>query len=146
MTALRDTLARLKAAYAQIKPGRIEHAWVNDDETLAQMNFGDDLREAFPQIAAALDRAQRVEEALRWYADGHHCDLAGWDSCSGESANWLFPPSKSEMDDDPSWMVDDGGVARSVLDLGHMMNPDADGEEITLPVALAQPDEKESGK
>ena len=28
------------------------------------MNFGDDLREAFPQIAAALDRAQRVEEAI----------------------------------------------------------------------------------
>ena len=65
MTALRDTLARLKAAYAQIKPGRIEDAWVNDDETLAQMNFGDDLREAFPQIAAALDRAQRVEEAAQ---------------------------------------------------------------------------------
>ena len=85
--ALRDTLARLKAAYAQVKPGRVEYAWVNDDETLAQMNFGDDLREAFPQIAAALDRAQRVEALLEravqtaecgevWPADSVHEAIA----------------------------------------------------------------------
>ena len=44
MTARVD-IERLRAQAAQIKPGRIEYAWVNDDEALAQMNFGDDLRE-----------------------------------------------------------------------------------------------------
>ena len=71
----------------------------------------------------------RLRAGLQWYADHHHYDLEGWEDCSGESANWLFPPTEH------SWMVDNGGIARAILD-GHEINPDPDADEVTRrPVA-----------
>jgi hypothetical protein len=70
---------------------------------------------------------ERLRAGLQWYADGHHYDLDGWEDCSGESSNWLFPPSEH------SWMVDDGGIAGAILQ-GQWINPNhADADNITIP-------------
>lgn len=76
----------------------------------------------------------RFRDGLRWYADGHHYDLYGWEDCSGESSNWIFPPLDVT---EACWMVDDGGVAQSILNLGHSINPNhTEDDEITLAPAI----------
>lgn len=78
---------------------------------------------------------ERLREGLRWYADGHHYDLDDWDYCSGESSNWLFPPTEH------GWMVDNGGIARSILDHGHSINPNHESEDyITIAPDAARGD------
>ena len=60
--ALRDTLARLKATHADVESDRVSLG----ADTIDGLDtvYVDALHNAFPALAAALDRAQRVEEAL----------------------------------------------------------------------------------
>ncbi len=68
-------------------------------------------------VAELLMEIERLKGGLQWYADGNHYELEGWEDCSGESSNWLFPTKGED-----SWMVDDGGIAKAVLD-GWWINP-----------------------
>lgn len=62
------------------------------------------------------DEAVRMRKCLQWYADGNHFMLEDWDTVSGEPQNWLEGPEGG--------MVEDGGVARTVLDGGYMVEGD----------------------
>jgi len=74
---------------------------------------------------------QRLRDGLLWYAERNHYDLSDWEDCPGESANWLFPPLDFYSQNQPAWMVDDGGIARAVLE-GAFVNPNhADADAIT---------------
>ena len=117
MTARVD-IERLRAQAAQIKPGRIEYAWVNDDEALAQMNFGDDLREMLPAILAELERAQRMEVALQ-DSSAHFAEL--W------NAYCIF--------------VSNGGG--SLIRHAEPLLKECHKWQVQAVAALAQPDEKE---
>lgn len=98
-----------------------------------------DYVEKLERAAASLSRVaeleretKRLADGLRWYAEGHHYDLPDWDSCSGESPNWLFPPIETT---ESCWMVDDGGIAQHILN-GYSINPNhAEDDEITIPPA-----------
>ena len=87
-----------------------------------------------------LKDAERLKGGLAWYADGHHYQLPGWDSVSGESENWLFPDFEEPTNEQCEWMIDNGGVARSILD-GKMINTaaltDDNEDEITIDAALS---------
>lgn len=88
-------------------------------------------QESESKLAEARKDAERLRGGLAWYASGSHYELPEWEDCSGESANWLFPPM-GEVVGQPSWMVDDGSIARAVLD-GAWVNPnDADAEIIAF--------------
>lgn len=71
---------------------------------------------------------ERLKKGLAWYACGQHYELDGWEDCSCESPSFLFP---SEPADDMPWMVEDGGVARAILEGAHM-NPDEEADEIVI--------------
>ena len=94
----------------------------------------EELEQAESRLREAQADAERLRGGLKWYADGHHYDLDDWDTCSGESQNWLFPPLNEDLDA-PSWVIDNGGIARAILE-GHSINPNhAEDDEITLPPA-----------
>lgn len=88
-------------------------------------DFAEELEAEITMLEAALSDAKRDAERLRgglqWYAEGHHYDLPDWEDCSGESANWIFPPN-DEVIGSHSWMIDDGGIAKAILD-GSWINP-----------------------
>lgn len=74
------------------------------------------------------DENTNLRNGLRFYADqehmyGHQTQEweidAGWDTCSGEPGNWLFPEN-----DDPIG-IENGSVANAVLN-GAIMTPDSD--------------------
>lgn len=69
-------------------------------------------RDALQQrLTAADERADRLEQALRFYADGDHLLLAdpdAWDTCSGEPVNFLH-------DDAGTASVEDGSIAKAAL-------------------------------
>lgn len=116
------TDAELIQVYGLIPPFR---------EQRVSANFARQLeRELSRSIGDALEGAveiNRLRDGLRWYADGHHYDLENWEDCSGESANWLFPPT------DDGWMIDNGGIARAILDYGHSINPNhKEDDNITI--------------
>lgn len=72
---------------------------------------------ALASIASERAEVGRLKAALKWYADGNHFVLDDdWDTVSGEPQNWLMGPE--------SGMVEDGGIARTVLDGGHMVEGD----------------------
>jgi hypothetical protein len=105
-----------------------------------------DLKEENRIFAIALRQLReenaRLRGGLQWYADRHHYELPDWENCSGESSNWIFPPE--DIYTDLYWIVDDGGIARSVLFHGHSINPLHETEEhITIPpnAALAKQEE-----
>jgi hypothetical protein len=63
----------------------------------------------------------RLQEALRWYAEGNHLlGTDGWESVSGEPENWLASPNA----DEPA-MVEDGFTAREAL-APFSVEPDAE--------------------
>lgn len=73
--------------------------------------------DATEAIAAERAEVVRLRECLQWYADGKHFILDDdWDTVSGEPQNWLNGPE--------SGMIEDGGVARTVLDGGYMVEGD----------------------
>jgi hypothetical protein len=69
---------------------------------------------------------ERLKAGLKWYADGSH--VVGldddWDTVSGEPQNWLCGPE--------SGMVENGGVAKTVMDGGYIV----DDEEIIAEPAM----------
>lgn len=69
-------------------------------------------RDALQQrLTAADERADVLESALKFYADGDHYsvdDGLNWDSCSGEPANILWH-------EDQPWFIEDGSVAKAAL-------------------------------
>ncbi|MBL1311226.1 MULTISPECIES: hypothetical protein [unclassified Pseudomonas] len=69
-------------------------------------------RDALQQrLTAADERADRLELALKFYADGDHLLLAdpdAWDTCSGEPVNFLH-------DDAGTASVEDGSIAKVAL-------------------------------
>ncbi|MFL1558628.1 hypothetical protein [Pseudomonas sp. O11] len=69
-------------------------------------------RDALQQrLTAADERADRLEQALKFYADGDHLLLADpdvWDTCSGEPVNFLH-------DDAGTASVEDGSIAKAAL-------------------------------
>lgn len=84
-----------------------------------------------PAMEEAPSEIERLRAGLQWYADGHHYDLPDWEDCSGESPNWIFPNS-DQVIGEPSWMVDNGGIARAVLN-GDYVNPNhADADSIII--------------
>lgn len=93
--------------------------------------------EKVKELEAKLENYRRC---LRWYADGCHHLLEDWEAPeSGAEGGWLCPPTehlvslegrKVMVQFDPPWVVEDGSVARAVLDHGHLMAEDADGEVI----------------
>ncbi|UNM17333.1 hypothetical protein K0P33_17265 [Pseudomonas sp. ArH3a] len=63
------------------------------------------------RLTAADERADRLEQALKFYADGDHLLLAdpdAWDTCSGEPVNFLH-------DDAGTASVEDGSIAKAAL-------------------------------
>lgn len=69
------------------------------------------------EVGAIRDEIARLSAALKWYADGNHFNLEDdWDTVSGEPQNWLCGPDTG--------MVEDGGIARTVLAGGHMVEGD----------------------
>lgn len=69
-------------------------------------------RDALQQLLNAADeRVNRLEKALKFYADGDHFLLAdhdAWDTCSGEPINFLH-------DDAGTASVEDGSIAKAAL-------------------------------
>lgn len=62
-------------------------------------------------LTAADERADVLESALKFYADGDHYsvdDGLNWDSCSGEPYNILWH-------EDQPWFIEDGSVAKAAL-------------------------------
>ena len=62
-------------------------------------------------LTAADERADVLEQALKFYADGDHLLLAdpdAWDTCSGEPVNFLH-------DDAGTASVEDGSIAKAAL-------------------------------
>ena len=68
-------------------------------------------KELQQRLTAADERADRLEQALKFYADGDHLLLAdpdAWDTCSGEPVNFLH-------DDAGTASVEDGSIAKAAL-------------------------------
>lgn len=89
---------------------------------------------AIPAPAATAEHLQaeieRLKACLQWYAKGEHYVLSGWDDAE---PGWLNPPT------DDSWMVEDGGVAKIVLEGGHMvLDNDLIAEELMTPAVHAE--------
>lgn len=81
-------------------------------------------------VAQLRARAERLEAALKFYAEREH--LYGslgedWDTCSDvEYAGWLLPPDPVS---DESWGVEDGSTARAALAALADPAPDAERAE-----------------
>jgi hypothetical protein len=70
-------------------------------------------------IQSQRDEIGRLTAGLKWYAEGNHYVLDDdWDTVSGEPQEWLCGPE--------SGMIEDGGVARTILAGGHMVEGDDD--------------------
>jgi len=70
-------------------------------------------------LASKEAEIERLKAGLKWYAEGNHFVLDDdWDTVSGEPQEWLCGPE--------SGMIEDGGVARTVLAGGHMVEGDDD--------------------
>jgi hypothetical protein len=73
-------------------------------------------------IAYAIEEKDRLREALNFYAERGHYAFDGepddWEAASGEPQNWLCAPTipASQHEFSPSWMIEDGGVARAALE------------------------------
>lgn len=81
-------------------------------ELLALLDRATAERDALQVLLTAADeRADRLEQALKFYADGDHLLLAdpdAWDTCSGEPVNFLH-------DDAGTASVEDGSIAKAAL-------------------------------
>lgn len=98
----------------------------------------DNLPPIMGEAADAIERLQRERDNLyrcvQWYADGNHADLPDWEP--PDEPNWLCPPTEIEGEElmppgswtpdapppkrhtvhiSPSWLVEDGSIARAVL-------------------------------
>lgn len=63
------------------------------------------------RLTAADERADVLEQALKFYADRDHYsvdDGLNWDSCSGEPYNILWH-------EDQPWFIEDGSIAKAAL-------------------------------
>lgn len=135
-----DHEGRLRTIYAALPYGWIK--WAKDEGCDLFAHADEEPKTACP----ACDNLRRC---VQWYADGNHYELSDtiggdWESVSGEPDNWLCPPElalrpgEGELyqDYDAPWMVENGGVARTVL-AGGQMNTDLSDEETIVHAAPA---------
>lgn len=148
-TLIASTIAALICFGLGILLAHVVNGWeINGIKAVYEEDLAEAERRLETQITRRYNETKRLADGLRWYAEGQHYALSGWEPCSGESKNWLFPPYDEPNDPrgtDSTWMVDDGSIARAILD-GHSMNDDPDADSITVPpVNLVQMDKPLAG-